>query len=173
MSHDDATPVQKLTVDVKARIAARCGFRGDQDDHTGAQDLTVAHTLVIPFQLDCNTPFVIGVKSQHGAFAADRTPDGSGFAFTKAYRLSLDIGTNGQALTPAACDSTALTAPGAPGAACAFYGAKPGQGLSSGKLISIDRPSSMSLSWDGQGAGPRNVAGRYSDTITITVSART
>lgn len=174
---DHGAPVSRITIDVKARIPVRCGF--DQAPQTPAvdPDLDVARTVRVPFRLDCNAPFVIGVKSDHGALVADLPDDHSGFAFSKAYRVALDVGTNGQSMTPSDCDAAALTPAGEvsrDGKACAFFGAASGRGLSSGELISIGRPSDLAISWDARDpAAARNVAGRYADTLTIFVAART
>lgn len=174
---DHATPVSRITIAVKARIPVRCGFAQAPETPAIDPDLNTARTVRVPFRLDCNAPFVIGVKSDHGALVADMPDDHSGFAFSKSYRVALDIGTNGQALTPSDCDSTALTATGGvsrDGKACEFFGSASGRGLSSGGLISINRPSTLSISWDGRDPnGALNVAGRYADTLTVFVAART
>jgi hypothetical protein len=173
LAHDDAAPVAVLHIDVRARIATRCGFGDPPRSPTGAPNLNVEQHIEIPFKLDCNTPFIIGVKSDNGALTSDLTPNGSGFAFTKPYKVELRIGTDGDPLTPDACDAATLTGKTKSEASCAFYGDRPGQGLSSGKRISTDQPSHLTVSWRGADpSAPRNVAGAYHDTITITVKAR-
>jgi len=166
-------PVDKLTIDVRATIASRCGFAEAPRSPPHAFDLNAAQHVEIPFTLDCNTPFTIGVKSDHGGLTSDRAPDGSGFAFSKPYQVALEVGTDASALTPDPCGSEELVDAGKLRSLCAFYGDRPGQGLSSGKSISTFEPSHLVLSWPGvQDGTARNVAGRYHDTITITVSAR-
>ena len=172
MEHGDTAPVQKLRVEVKATIAAHCGFDQASDVSTKALDLNLAQTLHIPLKLDCNTPFIIGVKSSHGGLVSTLTPDHSGFSFVKAYKVALQVGVDGSPLSPDACDAVTLTGIGNAGRACAFYGDAPGVGLSSGKHISIGQPSQLSVGWDAAGRGPRNVAGHYQDTLTVIVAAR-
>lgn len=167
---DSAPGPDLVTIEVSARVVDRCGFSVAPKNMTAAADLTVAQAIAFDFTLDCNTPFVIGVRSANGAMTHRGAPDASGFAFAKRYEVGLAVATSGAGLAPLPCHSDTLTADAS--ARCAFYGSQVGEGLASGDDTAIGKPGTLTVRWDDGGGGPRLAAGDYTDTLTIAVAAR-
>jgi len=173
----DGHSSESLSIDVTARIAERCGISAKRSiDTSKVPDLDTAQVLRFDFNIDCNTPFKIGMSSQNGALrlvgAEGNDPVApDGFSVEKAYRVGLRVDTDADPLAPYTCSSRDLT--NAAGN-CPFYGSRPGQGLSSGKRTAIDREGTITVSWPAiDDTGRRRAAGEYRDTITVVVGART
>lgn len=160
-----------LTVDLAAEIPARCGFsnngvRGAQN----APDLERKGQVALRIRLDCNTPYAIGVEARSGSLAnLDAQPDGSGYAFSKPYSLTLKLDTDKGQRVSMPCISTQLIA----GGNCPFAASTPGTGFSSGDGISVGRDLTLSVEWsDQRTSGNRLAPGRYRDTLIIVIGAR-
>lgn len=169
-----ANDVDTVTIDVTARVAERCGIvAGSETAPTTVPDMTTAQTLTYGFNIDCNTPFRIGVSSQNGALrltgaAGDRT--GDGFSTEKDYRVGLHVETDGAPLDPEACSSRALVDGTGD---CAFFGATAGSGLSSDERTAISRHGTITARWAADRGGEvRRVAGTYQDILTVVIGVR-
>ncbi len=163
----------RVEIDVLARIVERCGFQQKPDATPHSLDLSRSGTTSLDFKVDCNTPFAIGVSSAKGALSSLRTGDANGFRTRLPYQVGLKLNTSGSALTPRDCSSDSLSPTSAPGTGCAFFGDATVQGLSSEQHIAIGEEGRLTISWpDPDTGGPRLIAGALSDTITITIGAR-
>lgn len=160
-----------LDVDVRAKIKERCGFTPSAVTSVDApRDLENAAKMTIAVGLDCNTPYAIGVTSERGALVnVDARDDGSGFAFIKRYRVSVALETDRGIVRSEFCSSSDMT----PGGRCHFATTVPGEGLKSGRGISVGRNAVISIDWPSQSALPRRLAaGRYKDTLILVVGPR-
>lgn len=157
---------------VIAELKARCGFGSRPQDPSGIADLTVPGSITIPFSLECNAPFVIGVKSGSGGFKSSRTPDASGFRFVQPYTATLNVDTDRQRRDiDQRCSSTVLTE--ASTARCDMRASAAGQGVRSGNAVSVGGDASLTVQWSPDASAPRLIAGAYQETITIYLAART
>jgi hypothetical protein len=157
---------QRLELDVRARIAGRCGFADAPQDPHSVVRVDVAQRIAIPFTLDCNQPFIISVRSQNGGVSRVGDNSGNGFRALRTYNAHLEIDTDAGLRTTADCDSLALS--DAHDALCEFSPNQSG-GWSSGNATAIDRSARMLISWPDSSDGARFAAGDYSDVITITI----
>lgn len=160
-----------VAIDVVARIKERCGFASSGPTNiTAPRDLESAANFSLAVGLDCNTPYALGVTSQRGALTnIDANDDGSGFSFSKRYRVSVMLETDKGAVRSAPCTSNEM----ADGGRCAFASLVPGRGLKSGAGISVGRNAVISIDWAAQAlAQPRLAAGRYKDTLILVVGPR-
>lgn len=159
----------EVGVEVRASVRSRCGFatggapsgsidQADFDQSGFAKDFAI--------QLNCTGASRIAVASANGGMAT-ATAGASGYATTAPYQVALKMVADNGTSASASCDATALTA----GGNCSFAGAA---GIATGLRLaaastkvngSYLRVSAPSYS----GSAPL-VAGRYSDTLTITVS---
>jgi len=159
-----------IAIDLRARVAPRCGVKdGSRGSIDANQDLEDAARLTLRIGLDCNTPYAFGVTASHGALVnLDVADDHSGYAFRKVYGLAVTLNTDAGAVHSTRCRSTDLVQ----GGRCAFAGNAVGEGLKSGRGISIDRDAVLTIDWPSQSTLPRRLApGHYRDTLTITVGA--
>jgi spore coat protein U-like protein len=170
-----AAPVQaqteSLEIDISAQIVARCGFApGSNGAITAPQDLEEAASLATRIRLDCNTPYALGVTAVRGALVnLDAADDGSGFAFSKTYGVSIALDTDRGIIRSDRCSSADLIS----GGSCAFAGSAAGEGLESGSGISIGRDATITVDWQAQPALRRRLApGRYRDTLILVVGPR-
>lgn len=162
---------ESLEIDISAQIVARCGFApGPNGAITAPQDLEEAASLATRIRLDCNTPYALGVTAVRGALVnLDAADDGSGFAFSKAYGVSIALDTDQGVVRSNRCSSADLVS----GGSCAFAGSATGEGLESGSGISIGRDATITVDWQAQAALHRRLApGRYRDTLILVVGPR-
>jgi hypothetical protein len=154
-------------------VPGHCGFAQQPPSTVALGDLGKAGSVAIPFRLDCNSNFAITVVSSNGglqqqaaAAVAPSTAAAGGFAGRLDYDLAVQVDTD---TGPVAshCAASALSS----GGGCAMAQAGAGGGLSSDGGVAIGRDGGLVLSWTAP--AERLVAGRYSDTVTITVEART
>lgn len=160
-----------IAIDVVARIKDRCGFAANAPNSVSAPyDLESAADFSLAVGLDCNTPYALGVTSQHGALTnADPTDDGSGYAFSKTYRVSVALETDKGIVRSGRCVSSDM----ADGGRCAFASLVPGRGLKSEAGISVGRNAVITIDWPAQGTSqPRLAAGHYKDTLILVVGPR-
>lgn len=160
-----------IAIDVVARIKDRCGFAGNAPANvTAPRDLESAADFSLAVGLDCNTPYALGVTSQHGALTnTDATDDGSGYAFSKTYRVSVALETDKGIVRSGRCVSSDM----ADGGRCIFASLVPGRGLKSDAGISVGRNAVITIDWPAQGLSqPRLAAGHYKDTLILVVGPR-
>lgn len=160
-----------VDIDIAASIKARCGFSAGMPASVDApRDLEMAARLSVAVGLDCNTPYAIGVTSEHGALInTDATDDGSGYAFKKRYRISVALETDQGTVRSEPCNSATLVA----GGECPFASTVSGKGLGSGRGISVGRNAVITVDWPSQATLPRRLAaGRYKDTLILVVGPR-
>lgn len=155
----------ELRIDLRGRVAARCEVTPPRD--LGRIRLNDAGEARGAFGIDCNTPFLLRVRSENGGMAS--THSLAGVAPLADYRLGVELGTSGGRHDLGWCDSAQLT-PDA-GGGCAFGAAGPQGGWSSGDDISIRESGALRLRWDGQDEGAPRL-GAYQDNIIIEVEVR-
>src|SRR5690606_7725711 len=111
--------------------------------------------------------FKVTAKSEDGRLTnRSASDDLSGYAFAKIYGLSLELDTDAGRVRGGRCLSSTLVE----GGNCVL--AQPG-GLDSGDGVAIGREATLTVDWPSQTSlGRRLAAGDYSDTITITIAAR-
>lgn len=166
LAHSDS-----LSIDITARIKPRCGFTdGAPITATAPADLERAASLKLAVGLDCNTPYVLGVTAEKGALVnLDAAEDGSGYAFSKVYGVSVALETDRGVVRSGKCRSRDLVA----GGRCDFAGSRPGKGLKSGGGVTIDGNAVLTIDWPEQTALPSRLApGRYKDTLILVVGPR-
>lgn len=163
-----AQSTEGVEIAVSATVAERCGFTpGAAAVLEATTDLEDAHRQDLVLRVDCNTPFSVTARAGAGRLvnrsAAD---DHSGYAFDKVYGVSLSVETDMGAMKSGRCLSTDLIE----GGACIL--AQP-NGLGSGEGVAIGRDAVLTVDWPSQSRlGRRLAAGRYSDTVTLTIGAR-
>lgn len=157
-----------VEIKVTAQVAERCGFApGPAPVLNAAGDLEDAHSQSLALRVDCNTPFALSARSEAGRLTnRSASDDRSGYAFDKVYGFSLNLDTDVGRILSGRCLSTSLVE----GGDCVL--ARPG-GLTSGGGVAIGRDATLTVDWPSQTTlGRRLAAGDYSDTITITIAAR-
>lgn len=160
-----------VEVDVKAKVKERCGFApGPSSSVDAPRDLELSARLSLMVGLDCNTPYAFGITSQHGGLVnIDARDDNSGYAFAKRYRLAVALETDRGVVRSEICGSAELVA----GGRCEFATTTPGEGLKSGRGISVNRNAILTIDWPSQSELPRRLAaGRYKDVLILVVGPR-
>jgi hypothetical protein len=166
-----------LRIEVTATVVERCGLSAAGGRTSASGDLQSAQSLRLEFDVDCNTPFRIGVSSTNGALrlatasSQNGSLDNQGFSIEKDYEVALQVATDDGLLDGGSCRSRTLV--GRSGN-CPFYGRRAGDGLSSGRDMAIGRSGTLTVSWrEGDEGGPRRAAGRYQDFLTVVIGPRT
>lgn len=157
-----------VEIAVNATVAERCGFAPRAASIlNAAADLEDAHSQSVALRIDCNTPFMVTAKSEAGHLTnRSASDDLSGYAFAKVYGFSLELDTDAGKIRSERCLSTGLVE----GGNCVL--AQPG-GLGSGDGVAIGRDATLTVDWPAQTTlGRRLAAGDYSDTIIISIAAR-
>jgi hypothetical protein len=161
-----------ITLDLTGRVPAHCGFKSQPASSVEVGDLTRSGSVAIPFRLDCNSNFAVKISSANGGLRPasegrqPHRPAPSGFVDNLAYDLDLNVDTDKGPVADH-CKASEL----ASGDGCRAAGGGHFRGLTSEGGVAIDRQGGLVLNW----AAPAGhlVAGRYEDTITVTVEART
>lgn len=167
-----------LKIDIVAKIAARCGIAANGARSNDEARIDQAETVTFGFTLDCNTPFRIGVATQHGglrllgAEADGSATDKQGFGVQKGYQVGLSFMTDQEGLVDAGkCDSEKLTSAAAQ---CDYYGASPGEGYSPGRqTTAVRQDGKLEIHWSDDAGKIRLAAGAYQDILTVVVGPRT
>ncbi|WP_374405187.1 hypothetical protein [Pelagerythrobacter sp.] len=159
----------EVGVEVRASVLGRCGFASG-----GAPSGTIdqadfdrnGFTRDFAIQLDCTGASRIAVTSQNGGMAS-AAAGGSGYQAKAPYRVALymvaDNGTN----SSSSCDASSLSA----GGSCAFAGtASSSTGLRLAGAATKANGSYLRVSAPAYAGADTLVAGRYADTLSITVS---
>ena len=121
------------------------------------------------FGIDCNTPFLLRVRSDEGGLASVGSL--AGVAQLADYELAVEVGTDAGRQNLGWCDAATLGPDGA--GQCAFSAQAPLGGWSSGEAVAIRETGSLTLRWEGQredDSAPR--LGAYRDNIIIEVEVR-
>ena len=155
----------ELAVDIRGRVAARCELVAPPQ-FTGDFNLNRDGEMRSPFQIDCNAPFEMRVRSDSGGLAA--LEESVGAATLVPAAISVDLGTDAGTQVLGWCQSDQLSQGGV---GCAFGGE---QKWSSGNDTAINRSGVLRMQWRGSESQPgeRPAYGRYRDTIVIEVGAR-
>lgn len=150
--------VERLDIEVAGHIAPRCGMGSIEDRHLGSID-GGGMSLQTELALDCNVPFALTFASANGGLAHATMPLGQGpYAGRLAYQMQVDLPVRlpRQRTVSRAFSSDQMRA---------------GAVVSSLNGIS-DGPARIRMYFEtARGAGL--LAGRYSETVTITLAPRT
>lgn len=164
-AEDTATAVR---IEVRAQILGYCGFSQPPPADISGLRIDLAQTIALPFVIDCNEPFRIGVASAHGAVLRVGGPSAATFRTARSYETELRVETNDGTMHPRACSSLTLAASAA--TPCEFA-QESAQGLASGERIAVNRPGEIVVRWpDADQDGPRFAPGDYGDVITLRLS---
>lgn len=159
-------------IDVKASVKDRCGFaaggapsgtltQADFDTNGFSRDFAIA--------LNCTGASRVAVKSANGGLVTG-TPGASGYATKAPYDVSLRLVADNATAVTATCAAAALSADGT----CNAFGgtASSSKGLRLGAASTKANGSYLRVSAPAYAASNAPlVAGTYTDTITVTVSA--
>jgi hypothetical protein len=159
-------PATELSIDLRGEVSARCELNAP--DSLDRIRLNEAGETSSDFAIDCNTPFLLSVRSANGGLAA--VDPRFGIAERTDYSLGVEVGTDQGRQDLGWCLSAEL-APGA-SAGCAFGAAAPDGGWSSGEATAINQTGALRLRWDGQDAADLPRLGIYQDNIIIEVEVR-
>ena len=154
----------ELRIDLRGEVAPRCELTSRPAFNTNF-DVNRRGDLQSAFGIDCNAPFNLRVRSDHGGLSSDDPAIGT--VALVPYELSIDVGTDAGLRALGWCASDQLTEGGAGGC---VYGA--GEGWSSGDDTAINRRGALRLRWDGQAKADTPALGRYNDTIVIELEVR-
>lgn len=159
----------EVGVEVRASVTGRCGFatsgaptgtidQADFDQSGFSRDFAI--------QLNCTGASRIAVSSLNGGMA-NQAGGAAGYQTKAPYRVALymvaDNGTNASAT----CDASALSA----GGSCSFAGtASTAKGLRLSGASTKANGSYLRISAPAYAGGEVLVAGRYADTLSVTVS---
>lgn len=156
----------ELRIDLKGRVPARCELtsppiiRGQLPIHRAGESET-------GFAIDCNTPFLLRVRSESGGMASiEPTP---GITTLMPYELAVALGTDSGRRELGWCRSDALAGAAADG--CDFSASGAGRGWSSEDATAIKQTGTVRLRWrEAPASSP--LLGSYRDTITIELELR-
>lgn len=159
-------PVE-LRIDMCGQVPARCEVTTQPRPITNMR-LAQPGQDASDFSLDCNTPFVLRVRADHGAFV---NPDPvRGTASAVPYEVAVTVGTDRGPADLGWCDAAHLVdASGDNG--CVFAPASTGRGWSSGEATAMDQRGVMRLRW-GRNVGGEPLYGRYRDVVIIEVEVK-
>lgn len=156
----------ELRIDLKGRVAARCELLSPPAP-MGKLALTRPGASQAAFAIDCNTPFLLRVRSGKGGFANPApTP---GITPLLPYQLSVAVGTDAGRQDLGWCDAAALTDIAA--GSCVYAPTSASNGWSSGDATAIRQAGTVKLRWsDAPSEAP--LLGDYSDIIVIELEVR-
>lgn len=152
----DAATFSRVDMMVVGRISARCDLNGGGDIDFG--ELAGGLTARTRVGLDCNVPFDLSFQSARGGLAHVTQPAGEGpYAGTLGYTLDVRVPVVGPrpSTLRGRYESRALTAP---------------KTLNSGEAIAAGSAQIEIRTARPEGEGL--LAGRYAETLTITVASR-
>lgn len=159
----------EVGVEVRASVRSRCGF-ATGGAPTGSIDQAdfdqTGFTKDFAIQLNCSGASRIAVSSANGGMATT-IAGATGFGTKAPYQVAVKmVGDNGTSAT-ASCDATTLAA----GGSCGFGGAAGSTtGLRLPAASTKANGSYLRVSASSYAGSAPLVAGRYTDTLTITVS---
>jgi hypothetical protein len=175
-------PAASVELTITTAIAPRCGWSssGAPASNVTLGSLDSTGNKDIPFEIDCNTPFLFSATSLNQTLAQEASIEDLPALFTQTidYRVGVRIGVrnvDGTAgIVSANCSSASLTLEGM----CPFAVGSPGQDSFTGESIATAADtalprSRLRISWTGQSASEATrVAGTYSDVLTVSVQAK-
>ena len=148
-----------LKLDLTGAVPSRCGIASTSATSADLGNIGQSGDYDLSFTLDCNAKFDIRISSQFGGLTHVGTdPAPSGFGTLLDYDVALSV-------------TTDLGTVGGECAASALTGCGLGGGVSSGDGVAIGTNGQLALHWTAP-AG-KLLAGKYQDSIVITVEART
>lgn len=158
----------EVGVEVRASVRSRCGFasggapsgtldRADFDQTGFSKDFAI--------KLNCSGASRIAVTSLNGGMATSGSANG--YAMKAPYQVALRMVADNGTSSTASCDAANLGA----GGTCSFAGQASGTtGLRLAGASTRDNGSWLRVSAPAYAGSAPLVAGRYADTLTITVS---
>ncbi|WP_415642038.1 hypothetical protein [Sphingomonas antarctica] len=171
-----------LTVDVRASVAARCGFApasAPGASYVEPDFETQGFDRVAAFKLDCTSASRVGVVSSNGGLATGAAA-GPGYAALAPYDVQLTL--NGNALSATAtcgakdliASSNACAPTYLPAVGPNFTGpASASKGLRLPGPATIGSDSTIRLKAGAYAGASILTAGTYVDTLTVTISPAT
>lgn len=158
----------EVGVEVRASVRGRCGFAtgGAPSGSVDQADFDQSgFTKDFAIQLNCTGAARVAVSSLNGGMATTGTA--TGYAVKAPYQVALRLVADNGASSTASCDVAALAA----GGSCSFAGtAGTATGLWLAGASTKANGSYLRVSAPGYAGSTPLVAGRYSDTLSITVS---
>lgn len=156
-------------VDVRASVRGRCGFAtgGAPSGSIDQADFDqTGFTKDFAIQLNCSGASRIAISSANGGMAASAAGE-QGYAAKAPYQVALRMVADNGTSASASCDASTL----APGGACSFAGvAGEAKGLRLAGASTKANGSYLRVSAPAYSGADMLVPGRYSDTLSITVS---
>ena len=156
----------ELQVELRGRVAARCELAKPVSG-LDRMDMGRGGVAEGSFGIDCNTPFIFRVKSQHGGFATDSAL--AGVQTLAPYQVQVQVGTDQGRQDLGWCDAASLG--DAPAGACRYAASSAEGGWSSQDAVAIRETGALKLRWDGPAEGEARL-GAYQDTIIIELEVR-
>lgn len=153
-----------LRIELSGTVTPRCRMTS-KPALAERPDLTRQGEMQAQFGLDCNTPFLLRVRSGEGGFAAADPREG--VTRVVPYEIAVAVETDSGANALGWCGADQLAQP--QGASCAFGG---GEGWSSGDATAINRTGTMRLRWAAPAQADALPLGRYRDTIIVELAVR-
>jgi hypothetical protein len=158
----------EVGVEVRASVRSRCGFEAGGAP-TGSIDQAdfdrTGFSKDFPIRLNCNGASRIAVASANGGMAASASA--TGFSSKAPYQVALRVVADNGTNASASCDAAALGA----GGNCSFAGtATSANGLRLAGASTGNNGSYLRISAPSYGGATPLIEGRYTDTLTITVS---
>lgn len=160
-------PVE-LRIDLRGHVPARCEVTTQPRPITNMR-LSQPGQEASDFSLDCNTPFVLRVRADHGGFVNPAPILGA--ASVVPYEVSVSLGTDRGRADLGWCDAADLTRDSSD-AGCVFAPASPDRGWSSGEATAMDQRGVMRLRWGGTARSGEALYGRYRDVIIVEVEVK-
>lgn len=159
-----------VAIDVRASVADRCGFAAN-----GAPSGTIdqanfdqtGFTRDFAITLNCTGASRIAVSSLNGGMTTSTTGSTNGYATTAPYSVEMRMVADNGTVAGATCAADKL----ASGGSCTFAGtAGTATGLRLAAASTKANGSYLRVSAPAYSGSAPLVAGRYSDTLTVTVS---
>jgi hypothetical protein len=156
----------ELRIELKGTVAPRCDLTSPP---ALGETLAVSQsgTTEAGFEIDCNTPFRLRVRSAHGGFANDHSTPGIQSLAT--YELGVSVRTDDGLQDLGWCEAAALTE--SMPSDCSYAPASRGGGWSSGDATAINQSGTVRLRWDNR-ESETPLLGVYRDTIVIELEVR-
>ncbi|GAA0647704.1 hypothetical protein [Brevundimonas lenta] len=156
----------ELRIDLRGRIEARCELVTPPAAMTQLH-LTDPGQAQASFALDCNTPFVLRVRSNHGGFTNEEAS--VGVEPVLPYEVAVEVETDMGRQDLGWCEAAALT--DTPDSACIYAPTAAERGWSSGEATAIGQRGSLRLRWT-ENQSERPLLGAYQDTVVIELEVR-
>lgn len=158
----------EVGVEVRASVRGRCGFaaggaptgsidRADFDQTGFSKDFAI--------QLSCSGASRIAVSSANGGMTMQAGTATAGYETRAPYQVALRVVADNGTSASASCDAANLAA----GGTCSFAGTASAAGLRLGAASTKANGSYLRVSAPAYAGNAQLMAGRYSDTLTITV----